>query len=108
MPLPKHPYQYTEVKTVKMGVDYHAQYDKHLYSVPHHLVGEKLELHATDNLIEIFFRGQRVASHVRSYRSGATTVAAHMPTRHEKHQKWNAGRLKNWAKDLGSEVLLWV
>jgi transposase len=107
-PLPKYPYQYTEIKTVKMGVDYHAQYDQHFYSVPHHLVGEKLELHATDNLIEIFFHGKRIASHVRSYRAGATTVAAHMPTRHEKHQKWNAGRLKNWAKDLGNEVLIWV
>jgi hypothetical protein len=40
MPLPKQAYQYTDIKTVKANVDYHIQYDQHLYSVPHHLVGE--------------------------------------------------------------------
>jgi hypothetical protein len=31
-----------------------------------------------------------------------------MPVRHQKHQQWTPGRLKNWAKDIGSEVLTWV
>jgi len=108
MPLPKHAYQYTDIKTVKVNVDYHVQYDQHLYSVPHHLVGEKLELQAKDRLIELYFHGKRVTSHVRQYRLGTTTVAEHMPVRHEKHHQWNAGRLMNWAKDLGDEVLVWV
>ncbi|MCP4486920.1 MAG: IS21 family transposase, partial [Gammaproteobacteria bacterium] len=82
-------------------MDYHIQYD-------HHLVGEKLELHAKDRLIELYFHGKRVTSHVREYRLGTTTVAEHMPVRHEKHHQWSAGRLMNWAKDLGDEVLIWV
>jgi hypothetical protein len=28
--------------------------------------------------------------------------------KHAKHQQWTPGRLKNWAKDIGPEVLLWV
>ena len=108
MPLPKQAYQYTDIKTVKVNVDYHIQYDRHLYSVPHHLVGEKLELQAKDRLIELYFQGKRVTSHARQYRPGTTTVAAHMPVRHEKHHQWSAGRLMNWAKDLGDEVLYWV
>jgi len=28
--------------------------------------------------------------------------------RHEKHHQWTAGRLMNWAKDLGDDVLHWV
>jgi len=107
-PLPKQPYQYTDIKTVKVHVDYHIQYDNHLYSVPHHLVGEKLELHAKDYLIELYFQHQRVTSHARCYHPGTTTFPEHMPTRHEKHHQWNAGRLMNWAKDIGDEVLLWV
>lgn len=107
-PLPKQAYQYTDIKTVKVNVDYHIQYDQHLYSVPHHLVGEKLELHAKAQLIELYFHNQRVTSHARHYRPGTTTVAAHMPVRHEKHHQWNAGRLMNWAKDLGDDVLHWV
>ena len=108
MPLPKQPYQYTDIKTVKVNVDYHIQYDQHLYSVPHHLVGEKLELHAKDQLIELYFHGKRVTSHLRKYRPGTTTITEHMPVRHEKHHQWSAGRLMNWAKDLGDDVLLWV
>ena len=108
MPLPKHQYQYTDIKTVKVNVDYHIQYDRHLYSVPHQLVGEKLELHAKDHLIEIYFQNKRVTSHARKYHPGTTTDAAHMPVKHEKHHQWTPGRLMNWAKDLGDEVLLWV
>ena len=107
-PLPKHAYEYTDIKTVKVNIDYHIQYDQHLYSVPHHLVGEKLELHAKDKLIELYFHKQRVCSHARKYRPGMTTVPEHMPIRHEKHHQWSAGRLMNWAKDLGDEVLIWV
>jgi len=106
--LPKQAYEYTDIKTVKVNIDYHVQYDQHLYSVPHHLVGEKLELHAKEHLIELIFHHQRVGSHVRKYHPGTTTVAAHMPTRHAKHQQWTAGRLMNWAKDLGDEALVWV
>jgi len=108
MPLPKHIYQYTDIKTVKVNVDYHIQYDQHLYSVPHHLVGEKLALHAKDNLIELYFHNKRITSHARKYYPGTTTEPEHMPVKHEKHHQWNAGRLMNWAKDLGDEVLLWV
>lgn len=108
LPLPKQAYQYTHIKTVKVNIDYHVQYDQHLYSVPHHLVGEKLSLHAKDQLIEIYFHHQRVCSHARKYCPGTTTVAGHMPVKHEKHQQWTAGRLMNWAKDLGDDVLIWV
>ncbi len=108
MPLPKQAYQYTDIKTVKVNIDYHIQYQDHIYSVPHHLVGEKLELHAKDKLIELYFQNQRVTSHVRKHYSGTTTTPEHMPIKHEKHQKWNAGRLMNWGKDLGDDVLLWV
>ncbi len=108
LPLPKLAYEYTDIKPVKVNIDYHVQYDQHLYSVPHHLVGEKLELHAKDQLIELYFHAKRIASHARQYRPGTTTVAAHMPLRHEKHHRWSQGRLMNWAKDLGDEVLFWV
>lgn len=108
LPLPKNGYQYTEIKTVKVNIDYHLQYDNHLYSVPHHLVGEKLECHAKEHLIELYFHKQRVTSHVRKYHPGTTTIPEHMPVKHEKHHKWTPGRLMNWAKDVGDEVLLWV
>ncbi|MEE9354810.1 MAG: IS21 family transposase [Methylococcaceae bacterium] len=107
-PLPKQPHQYTDIKTVKVNIDYHVQYDHHFYSVPHHLVGEKIELHAKEHLIALYFHHKRITSHARKYYSGMTTVPEHMPVKHEKHHQWSAGRLMNWAKDIGDEVLLWV
>jgi transposase len=106
--LPVHPYQYVDIKMAKVNIDYHIQYDQHLYSVPHHLVGEKVELHAGDKLVQIYFKTHLLASHVRKHYPGTTTEPGHMPKKHAKHQQWSPGRLKNWAKDIGPEVLLWV
>ena len=107
-PLPKHPYRYVDIKPVKVNIDYHVQYEDHLYSVPHQYVGEHLELHAGDTLITLYFRQQSVASHPRVFRPGTTTEPSHMPKRHQKHQQWTPGRLKNWAREIGPDVLLWV
>ena len=106
--LPRHPYRYVDIKPVKVNIDYHVQYQQHHYSVPHQYVGESLELHASDTLITLYFRQQQVASHVRKRHPGTTTEASHMPRRHQKQQQWTPGRLKNWARDIGPEVLLWV
>jgi len=107
-PLPSHPYRYVEIKPVKVNIDYHVQYQKHHYSVPHQYVGETLELHASDTVVTLYFRQRPVASHPRKHRPGTTTEASHMPQRHQRQQQWTPGRLKNWAKDIGPEVLAWV
>ena len=64
---PKFAYQYTDIKTARVNIDYHLIYDQHLYSVPHHCVGEQVELHAGDKLIEVYFYNNRIATHVRKY-----------------------------------------
>lgn len=107
-PLPIHPYRYTEIKTVKVNIDYHVAHEKHHYSVPHQYVGEKLELHAGDTLVQLYFKQTLIASHPRKYHPGMTTTPAHMPERHSKQHTWTPGRLKQWARDTGPDVLLWI
>lgn len=107
-PLPKYRYEYTEIKRVKVNIDYHVQYDDRFYSAPHHLVGEKVELHAKNKTIEVYFHNKRVASHVRRYTYGFSTTPEHMPTQHQQHHKVTQGSLMNWAKDVGDEMLKWV
>jgi len=107
-PLPLHPYEYTEFKNPTVYIDYHIEFDSHFYSVPHELVGEQVQLQATDQAISIYFKSQLITSHVRQYRSGMSTLPGHMPVNHEKHMKWTPGRLMNWASGVGSQVLLWV
>ncbi len=107
-PLPLHPWQYRDVKRVKIHPDYHVQYQKHFYSVPHHLVGEKLELHAGQNLIELYLHNRLVASHARQLTPGTTTLAMHMPERHCQHQYWNQETILANALKLGAHVQLWM
>lgn len=107
-PLPHHAYEYTQIKQVKVNIDYHVQFGNHYYSVPHQLVGEKLMLHAKPRTVEMYFQNKRVASHPRNDRYGFTTRPEHMPTQHQKHHKVSEGSLMNWAKDIGDEALKWV
>lgn len=107
-PLPRQPYRYVAIKSVKVHIDYHVHYEQHHHSVPHLYVGETLELHASETLITLYFRQHLVASHPRKRYPGMTTEAAHMPKRHRKHQQWTPGRLKRWAQEIGPEVLRWV
>ena len=106
--LPQHPYQYTEIKPVRVNIDYHVEYEKHLYSVPHQYVGERLELHATEAIVTLYFRQQLVASHARHYRPGISTQPAHMPERHRHQGSWTPKRLVQWAKRIGPDTQLWV
>src|SRR5699024_10433764 len=107
-PLPQWPYTYVDIRRCKVNIDYHVAYDTHHYSVPHQYVGEQVEVHASDRLVQVYFRQRRIACHRRAFRPGTTTQSGHMPERHSKHQKWTPGRLRNWAKDIGPDTLIWV
>ena len=80
-PLPAHRYEFAEWKTAKVNVDYgprppgHVDVDGHYYSVPHSLVRRPVEVRFTATTVECFFKGKRVAAHIRSYWGGLTKGA---------------------------------
>jgi transposase len=101
-PLPAERYQYGDWETHRVNIDYHVAFDNHWYSVPYQLVQQEVEVHATVATVEIFHRGQRVASHVRSHeRHRATTVTEHRPKAHQRYLEWTPSRLVNWAQKIG-------
>ena len=101
-PLPDQPFVFAEWKLAKVSIDYHVELDGHYYSVPHALVGERVELRFTAATLGVYCRGQRVASHLRSRRRGRhTTDAAHMPRSHQKHMAWTPSRLIHWGESVG-------
>ncbi|HUY98536.1 MAG TPA: IS21 family transposase [Verrucomicrobiae bacterium] len=101
-PLPAQRYEYGEWKTATVNIDYHLEADHHYYSVPYQLVGERIEVRRTAAVIEVFWRGKRVAAHGRSFRRGGfTTLPAHMPDAHRRHLEWTPGRLVAWAAQTG-------
>lgn len=104
-PLPDKRYLYGDWKSARVSIDYHVEVDHHYYSVPHQLVGEKVEVRLTASTVEIFQRGVRVASHARSYRRGMhTTVAEHMPAAHRAHSEWSPSRLVRWGQTVGPKT----
>ena len=101
-PLPAAPYEYADWKCARVQINYHIEIERHFYSVPYPLVGEQIDVRYTATTVEALHRGQRVASHARSYvRGGYTTVAAHMPERHRSHAEWTPERLTCWAAQSG-------
>jgi transposase len=100
-PLPAVPYEYAEWKQAKPGIDYHVEVEKHYYSVPHRWVGHVLNVRATATTVEVFHKGQRVASHPRAHKGGFSTLSEHMPKAHRQHREWSPGRFLNWAKEIG-------
>ena len=49
--LPMHRYEYAQIKTVKVNVDYHVTFERHHYSVPCEYVGEQLEVRASQSSV---------------------------------------------------------
>jgi transposase len=86
LPLPAERFEVSEWRRATVNVDYHVALFEHFYSVPYVLVREEVEARLTATTVEIFHRGRRVTSHVRSYvRFRFTTDPAHMPEAHRKH-----------------------
>ena len=101
-PLPAQRYEHASWKLVRPSLDYHVELDGHYYSVPFTLRHERMDLRHTTKTVEIFLRGVRVASHVKSSLRGRhTTVPEHMPKAHQAHLEWSPARLMHWARSIG-------
>ncbi len=89
--LPVIPYSYADWKRARVAPDYHIKIGGHYYSVPSKLIREIVDARITTATVEIFHKGQRVASHVVSgVRNRHTTIPDHMPiavTRHGRQPK---------------------
>jgi transposase len=101
-PLPTTPYEPSQWSTPRVNIDYHVVFDDHFYSVPYSFVHELVELRATEKIVEIFFGGQRITSHVRSYeKNKSTTKSEHMPASHRAHAEWTPSRILDWMSKTG-------
>ena len=101
-PLPADPYDQSIWTKAKVHPDYHVQAGHCFYSVPYYLVRQSVEVRATPTAIEIFHRGERVASHVRlSQTHTASTDPAHQPPAHRTQNEWNGDRIIAWASQTG-------
>ena len=105
LPLPATPYIFEEWSYARVGIDYHVDVDGHYYSVPYALVRKKVDIRATGATVEVLFKGNRVASHARSFLKGKhTTLSEHMPSSHRRYAEWTPARIRRWAATVGPET----
>lgn len=83
LPLPTEPFSLREIRLAKVHSDCHVTIAKSYYSVPYTYVGQTLEAHIGERLIELFHHQELVASHLRAHQPGEW----HTRTEHYPHGK---------------------
>ena len=106
-PLPAEPYVFAEWRVRRVGIDYHVDIDRHYYSVPHRFARREVEVRLTARTVEIFFKGERIAAHLRTSSNGRhTTIPEHMPSSHRRYADWTIERILREAAAIGPSVAL--
>ena len=101
-PLPSAPFVSAVWSKAVVNIDYHAAVDHSFYSVPYRLTRKTVEVRATANTVEIFHKGERVASHARALQPNTpVTVHEHRPKSHQEHLAWPPSRLVQWGSTVG-------
>src|SRR2546428_3783629 len=81
-PLPGERFDMSQWSRATVNIDYHIVFEGNFYSVPYAWVQQVVEVRSTPTTIEIFRKGNRIASHLRSRRRGqAITHKHHRPKR---------------------------
>ena len=107
LPLPRNRFELGNWKIATVAFNYHIGMDEQYYSVPYEFIKRKVDVRLTHNVVEIFFEGSRVCSHVRLYgRKGQySTQEAHMPPNHQQYVKWDGDRFRKWATKSGENTV---
>ena len=109
LPTERYPMKYFE--NHKVAPDYHfiLSKDKHYYSVPWQLKGERVKVIFDEQTVAVYHNNLRVAQHRRDRKKGQyTTITAHMPRHHQFVESWSADKFTAWAKSIGEETHLLV
>jgi transposase len=107
LPLPKHPFELATWKKATVAKDYHVKVLDKYFSVPFEYIGKRVDVRITKNVVEIFYEGLRICSHLKDSRQHGkyVTTEAHMPLTHQKYGSWNGDKFRHWAKNIGPNAV---
>jgi hypothetical protein len=106
LPLPRNTFELATWKKATVAFNYHIEVDGRFYSVPYEYIKRRVDARITRNVVEVFFEGTRICSHVRRYglQDKYTTTEAHMPPNHQEYVKWNGDRFRKWGAKIGPQA----
>ncbi len=108
--LPQEPYVIGQWKVeARVNIDYHIIFDYNIYSVPYAVVHKKVDVFASQTCVQIFYQGQRIASHPRqSGRNRKATLPEHMPPAHSEIASRTPERMRTEAAVIGVATAAYV
>lgn len=104
LPAPERVYRVPVYVDVKVHRDYHVQIDRALYSVPEHLLGQRVSARADEELVKLFYRGQLVKTHPRQPAGGRSTDPVDLPAEKTAYAMRDVARLVATAAAHGANV----
>lgn len=103
LPLPVGDFEPAVWSVAKVGTDYLVSDGRNKYSVPSTLIGEKVDIRVTSQIVEVFFHGSRVAVHRRFQTKQHDPIIKpeHLTPEHRKYLNYNAEHFTEWAVSVG-------
>lgn len=105
-PLPACDFEPAIWSVAKVASDYLVSDGKNRYSVPSNLIGERVDIRVTRNLVEVFYHGAQVALHQRisTIQKAPVVKPEHMTPEHRGYLRYNADNFMEWANKTGPET----
>lgn len=104
-PLASRRFQIFTFKHATVHIDYHVEVEKSFYSVPYKLLHQKVEVKYNEHTVEVYHKGHRVASHLRTLSKGKfVTDDTHRSPEHIKYLEWSPERIRHWGKTIGENT----
>lgn len=107
--LPPDPFTLCEIKLVKVHPDCHVVIGGSYYSVPYRLVGQRLDAHVGERVVQLFHGAELIVTHPRAERAGQwMTRLEHYPAEKAAYLQRTPDRCRHIAAQIGkatSEVV---
>lgn len=96
-------FKLSEWRYAKVQLNYHVQLERMYYSVPYEYIQNDVEIRLSKELIEIYFKDVRIASHKRLYGEIGqySTLSEHMPDNHRLYLEHTPENSRQWAQTVG-------
>jgi len=105
-PLRQTRFKLSEWRIAKVQPNYHIQIERMYYSVPYEYIQSDVDVRLSKDLIEVYFKEVRIASHKRLFGEIGqfSTLSDHMPDNHRRYLEHTPENSREWAKTIGTHM----
>lgn len=104
LPAPTGAYDLPIYANAKVHRDCHIEVARALYSAPHTLIGQQVDVRADKVLVKIFHRGELIVVHPRGAPGSRTTEQGHYPTERSVYAMRDIEHLRRLAASHGASI----